>query len=378
MKKYTLISAVLEAPKLKEMIKDAVKSSGYQEKGRKITAHVLLQYFLLAAIMQLDSYREVGMFGQQIGLPKADYSTLSKKAAEVPYTVALQVCQDILTSSCRAKRRNLKKQSEMLIRAVDSTRVTACASKWTWAPFQKESSGLKFHVAYLPGLGLPAQVEVSPIHEGDTARMTHFQDKTAVLVYDRGYMNVEKFLELDKAGQKFVVRLRNTVQFQKERPTDIDCPETYTDIFCTLSKHREISAEARKREYRVVKFAGSKGEDVILCTNLRDISAETIAGIYRDRWNIECFFRTLKQNFTIKKLFGTTANAAYTQGLVAFMAYVLLYNVYERVVVACRKKPAKDVPAQYKVFSQFLRALELDCLDQFPIRLSSVRNSLLP
>ena len=378
MKKYTLISSVLEAPKLKEFLELAVKSSDYEDKGRKITAYVLLQYFLLAAIMQLDSYRELSLLGEQFHLPKADYSTLSKKAAEVPYSIALQLCRSVLDSSCRAKRRKLKNQSEMLIKAVDSTRITACAGKWVWAPYMRDSSGLKFHVAYIPKLGLPAQIEVSGIHDGDTAHMTGFQDKTTVLVCDRGYMNVEKFLELDKAGQKFVVRLRNTVQFRNERPTQIACEKTYTDTFCTLTKHREVPKEAREREYRVIKFVGANGEDVTLCTNIRDISADTVAGMYKERWNIECFFRTLKQNFTIKKLFGTTANAAYTQGLIAFIAYVLLFNVHERIKLACKMKSDKALEQTYLVFSHFLRNLRLDCLHRFPIKLTSVRNSLLP
>lgn len=378
MKKYTLVSAILEAPKLKEFLDRAVENSTYEEKGRKITAYVLLQYFLMAAVMQLESYRELSMSGQKFLLPKADYSTLSKKAAEVPYTIALQVCQDVLDSSCRAKRRKLKKEGEMLIKVVDSTRITACAGKWSWAPYLRDSSGLKFHVAYFPELGLPAQIEASEIHEGDTAHMTGFQDKTTILVCDRGYMNVEKFLELDKAGQKFVVRLRNTVRFRNERPTGITCAESYTDTFCTLTKHREVPKEAREREYRVVKFTGANGEEVTLCTNVRDLSADAIAGMYKERWNIECFFRTLKQNFTIKKLFGSTANAAYTQGLIAFIAYVLLFNVHERIKSAYKKKSDNICDQTCLVFSQFLRSLKLDCLYDFPIRLSSVCNALLP
>lgn len=378
MDKYTLVSTVLEAPKLKEFVEKAVTECEYTEKGRKITTHTVFQYFLLAAIMQIRSYRELSALGQRFGLPKADYSTLSKNASQIPYTVALTVCQNVLDSSCRAKRRKLGKQGEMLIKAVDSTRITACAGKWTWAPYLRESSGLKFHVAYLPELGLPAQIEVSEIREGDTARMTNFRDTTAILVCDRGYMNVEKFFALDEAEQKFVIRLRNTVQFQNEHPTGIDCPEAYTDQYCTLSKHREVSKEAREREYRVIKFSSPNAEEVILCTNLPDTPADVIAEMYRERWNIECFFRTLKQNFTIKRLFGTTANAAYTQGLIAFIAYVLLYNVYECVKSAYSHISATIIPSYYQVFSRFLRTLHLDCLDDFPINLSSVCICLFP
>lgn len=378
MDKYTLISSVLEAPKLKEFVKNAITASGYTENSRKISVHVMFQYFLLAAISKCNSFRELSELGSKYALPKADYSTLAKKASQLPYTIALQVCQSVLDSSCRAKRRALRKQGQTLIKAVDSTRITACASKWTWAPFLRESSGLKFHVAYLPELGLPSQIEVSEIREGDTSRMTNFQDKTSVQVCDRGYMNVKKFLALDKAGQKFVIRLLNTVRFKNEHPTGIACSEGYSDMFCTLSKHREISKEAREHEYRVIKFAGANGEDVILCTNLRDVPAEVIAGMYKERWNIECFFRTLKQNFTIKRLFGTTANAAYTQGLIAFIAYVLLYNVYDRVKISFKKKSVESIAAYYQSFSRFLRALHHDLLRDFPIILSSVRKCLLP
>lgn len=378
MDKYTLLSSILEAPKLKEFVENAITDCGYTDHFRKISVHVLFQYLFLAAVSNCNSFRELTELGSKFTLPKANYSTLAKKASEIPYTIALQVCQAVLNSSCRAKRRALRKQGQALIKVVDSTRITACASKWDWAPFLRESSGLKFHVAYMPELGLPSQIEVSEIREGDTARMTHFQDKTTILVYDRGYMNVEKFLTLDKAGQKFVTRLINTVKFKNERSTGLDCPKGYSDIFCCLSKHREISKEAREHEYRVIKFAGSNGEDVTLCTNLRDVPADVIAGMYKERWNIECFFRTLKQNFTIKRLFGTTANAAYTQGLIAFIAYVLLYNIYDRVKVAFRKKSVESFPAHYQSFSKFLRALHHDFLRDFPIKLSSVRYCLLP
>lgn len=378
MDKYTLLSSVLEAPKLKKFVENAIADCGYTDHSRKISVHVLFQYLLLAAVSNCNSFRELSELGLKFSLPKADYSTLSKKASQIPYAIAIHVCQAVLNNSCRAKRRALRKQGQTLIKVVDSTRITACASKWDWAPFLRESSGLKFHVAYLPELGLPAQIEVSEIREGDTVRMTHFQDKITVLVYDRGYMNVEKFLVLDKAGQKFVTRLVNTVKFKSERPTGLDCPEGYSDIFCCLSKHREIPKEAREHEYRVIRFAGANGEDVTLCTNLRDVPADVIAGMYKERWSIECFFRTLKQNFTIKRLFGKTANAAYTQGLIAFIAYVLLYNVYDRVKLACVKKLVNAIPAHYQSFSRFLRALYNDLLHDFPIKLSSVRQYLLP
>ncbi len=132
----------------------------------------------------------------------------------------------------------------------------------------------------------------------------------------------------------------------------------------TLCNYFHISADyilglPEGRPYRVVKFTGSNGGKMILCTNLRNVSADVIAGVYKERWNIECFFRTLKQNYTIKKLFGTTANAVYTQGLVAFIAYVLLFNVHERVKNAYSKRSIWTMPQHNQIFPQFLRVLKL-------------------
>lgn len=342
MKKNTLVSRILQVQCLKNFVAEAIYEYNaqwlpdsekiYHDTGRKMTVLVLVQYLLLIALVNGRSFREAELLGVEYGLAKVDFTTLAKKAQDVPYEIVLRAfCKAVATRS-REIRRKAKKDFRGMLQILDSTRITAYETKWSWAPFLRESSGLKFHVLYDPEMDCAVKIEISKIGEGDTAHMLSFQNPDRILIADRGYMNLENFAELAQAGQRFVIRMRNTVKSTPVSASPMPKENGYMDEICMLGKKNGRHFHAIPQAFRIIRFQGNDNSEVILCTNIIDLPASEIAQMYKERWQIECFFRRLKQNFQIKRLFGQSQNAAFSQGLCAFIAYLFMEKIYTVLV----------------------------------------------
>lgn len=324
-----LIKRILQALISEKQCTEICEKYGYNDVARKLTVKVLFQYFLLSAILESKSYRELCLQGEAYGLPKVDYSTLSKKAKEVPYEVFLELFYIIFSKINRKSRRKIASKCGRVLKAVDSTRIVKDQTKWSWSYYKQEKSGIKFHLGYYPESDTPVQIIPSAINVQDSERLECFAEEDTLLLCDRGYVNIKKMSELDMQGQEFIIRIREGINQLHVAEFDIAHNEKYKDHICTLGKSSEIAKEYRKHQFRVVNFTIDSGERVCLCTNIVDLSADEIADIYRQRWSIETFFKTLKQNFTIKTIFGTSKNAAFSQGIIAFIAYLVLRAVYD-------------------------------------------------
>lgn len=342
MKKNTLVSQILQVECLKKFVAEAISEYNeqrlldseriYHDTGRKMTVLVLVQYLLLVAMVNCRSFREAELLGVEYGLAKVDFTTLAKKAQDVPYEIIQRAFCKIVATRSREIWRKTEKSFWGMLQILDSTRITAYKTKWRWAPFLRESSGLKFHVLYYPELDCAVKIETSKIGEGDTAHMLSFQNPDRILIADRGYMNLKNLAELAQVRQKFVVRMRNTVKTTPVSASPMPKENGYTDEICMLGKKNSRHTYAISQAFRIVRFRGNDNSEVILCTNIIDLPASEIAQMYKERWQIECFFRRLKQNFQIKRLFGQSQNAAFSQGLCAFIAYLFMEKIYTVLV----------------------------------------------
>ena len=142
MKEFTPILKILQAVITDDELNNILNTLGYQDKGRILTVGVFFRYLLLSAILKSDGYRELHTQGVQYGLPKVDYSTLSKKAKEIPFEIFLYICNHILAKSNRTTRRKMDPVISRMVAAIDSTCITAHKNKLPWAPYLKESSGM--------------------------------------------------------------------------------------------------------------------------------------------------------------------------------------------------------------------------------------------
>jgi IS4 transposase len=142
-----------------------------------------------------------------------------------------------------------------------------------------------------------------------------------ILVFDRGYQSYKWFAELTGQGVFFVTRLRDfsRVEILKphSRPND---PAIQSDQVVRIGSQRY----RMKEDLRLVTVTGADGESVLFVTNIWHLAASTISAIYRDRWQIEVFFRALKQNLRVKSFVGTSQNAVQIQIWTAIIALLLI------------------------------------------------------
>jgi len=331
MNNNTTISKILQEIIREKEMQESSKKYGYEEKARKATVKAVLEYHLAGAIEKCASYRELEIYGAKHTAVPLDYSTLSKKSKEIPYEIALELLERTMRESNRTKRRKLTKEYNRFVRSFDTTRFIAKRKSWNWTPYKDDKNGIKVHVSYQPESCLPDRVNVGKIHVGDTAHLEEFckdGDDVSCVLADRGYFNIAKFCRLDDSGQEFVIRIRNTISLMNPVPYDFTADSKYTDILCNLGKDRDVPAKYRKHQFRVVSFEGSNGNTVILCTNIYCLTADEIADLYRMRWAVETFFKTLKQNFSLGKIFGSSLNAVYTQIIINFIAYIVLFAAF--------------------------------------------------
>jgi hypothetical protein len=306
------------------VIQDAI---GYKDTARKLDVLTLMEYLLCAAMNELKSYRDCADVGDQYGLPKVNYSTLSKKASHVDYNIMKKLF-DLVVSKCnRVTRRALKISKELLL--VDSTTITVGKSRLPWALYHGERAGIKLHVSYSPLTEMPLQVVETTglVHDGPIGEQ--MVDSRLVMVEDRAYFKISRIDPFIKDQQMFVIRMKENVEIY--RPHALQRLEqtgsrVTRDITCQLGTEQSRS----KKRHRVVFFKDDHGNEMRVVTNVMDVSPEVIADMYRARWRIETFFRWIKQNLNVPTIFGTTENAVFNQLFAALIAYVLLKWLFSK------------------------------------------------
>jgi hypothetical protein len=281
---------------------------GYKDSSRKFTVYTLLQYFVAAAIGEWKSFRQSTEKLSAFGLSQVDYSTISKKASSVDYEITKRLFH-ILSNKCNhSTRRALGLPKNLL--AIDSTTITVGKKRMPWAKFKGEKSGVKLHVALNVGQMIPSQVEetIASRHDGPIGEK--LANSEYILVEDRAYGKLARFDEFKESEQWFVIRIKEniTTYYPSSLKSILEEDSTIIeDITCKLGKGEKRT----NNRFRIVKFKDFNGKTIRVCTNILYLHPEKIADIYKERWKVETFFRFIKQNLNVKRLFGTSQNAVY-------------------------------------------------------------------
>ncbi|PTX64785.1 DDE family transposase, partial [Melghirimyces profundicolus] len=149
-----------------------------------------------------------------------------------------------------------------------------------------------------------------------------------ITVYDRGYLDLGRLDGWEDQGHLFVVRLRDNTVVSKQKGLKrlpVEGSNVMGDMSAQLGRVKKTD-----HRFRVVTFRDGRGKPIRVVTNLWNVPAETIAALYKERWQVELFFRWIKQHLHVKKLFGTSPNAVYNQLYGAFIAYLLLNWLYQQ------------------------------------------------
>ena len=222
------------------------------------------------------------------------------------------------------------------LQLMDSTLIEMCASVFPWAEYKQQKGALKIHTLLDERGTIPSFVVMSPGKEADItiakeSNLPLFPD--SILVMDRGYTDFEWFNDLDKQGIYFVTRAKENLKYRHTKQSiKWHKIKTVNDLTITLTGTK--TKEKYPHSLRLIKIInkgkkkrgeeGEETEELKLLTNNFKLAASTIAQIYKSRWDIELFFKWIKQNLKIKTFLGTSENAVLTQIWIALIYYLLL------------------------------------------------------
>ena len=209
--------------------------------------------------------------------------------------------------------------------SLDSTTISLCLTMFPWAKFRRAKGGVKAHVLldhddYLPAYVLVTEAKRSDVKLADSFRL----NPGSIVAMDRGYIDYGLFARWTMAGVFFVTRLKEDAAFEVVEECQIP---TNRDI--RADQLIRFTGDRARKDYpellrRVVVWDAENEREIVLLTNLLDFGATTVAAIYKERWQIELFFKALKQNLTVKTFVGTSENALRVQIWTALIALLLL------------------------------------------------------
>jgi hypothetical protein len=208
--------------------------------------------------------------------------------------------------------------------AFDSTTIPLCLSVFWWAKFRKRKGGVKAHVLYDLESQVPAYFHITKASVHDSKAMKEIPyESGSYYVFDRGYNAFKELYRIHRHESFFVVRAKKNLQYKcikwkRRMPKNVT-----TDSEILLADY--ITSKKYKEKLRLVKFYDEKeGREFAFLTNVFHLSALQVANLYKNRWQIELFFKWLKQHLKIKKFWGTTENAVRIQISAAITAYCLV------------------------------------------------------
>ena len=216
--------------------------------------------------------------------------------------------------------------------ALDTTTIDLCLSVFPWAHFQRTKAAVKLHTMIDLRGNIPVIVHIDDGKSYDTDILDVLvPEPGAVYIMDRGYLDFARLYRLQQAAAFFVVRakskqrLRRIVSRPVDRTSGIICDQT---VALTIRRTAgRYPARLRRVRYR----DRERGKTLIFLTNNFDLAPSVIADLYRCRWQIELFFKWIKQHLRIRSFFGTSENAVKTQIWIAVAVYVLIAIVKKRL-----------------------------------------------
>jgi len=209
--------------------------------------------------------------------------------------------------------------------ALDATTIDLCLSLFPWARFRRAKGAVKLHTMIDIQGSIPVFIDITDgkVHDVNVLDIL-IPEAGSYIVMDRGYLDFERLYRLHQALSFFVIRAKRNLQFQRryshpvEKSTGVKSDQT---ILLTGPKTSEIYPDPIRR---ISYYSAEIDKRLIFLTNDFSAPACTIAALYRYRWQVELFFKWIKQHLRIKRFFGTSENSVKTQIWIAVSVYVLI------------------------------------------------------
>jgi hypothetical protein len=220
---------------------------------------------------------------------------------------------------------------QQTVYALDATTITLCLSLFAWAPFRRREAAVKLHTLLDLRGAIPAFIHISDgtWHDVNVLDLL-LPEAGAFYVMDRAYLDFARLYVLDQAGSFFVIRPRADFRCKRVYSRAVD---RASGLICDqlIELVSFYPRQGYPERLRRIRYHDADGKDLVFLTNHMSLPALTICHLYRQRWQVELFFKWIKQHLRIKRFFGTSQNAVCTQIWIAVAVYVLVAIIRKRL-----------------------------------------------
>ncbi|MCP4296084.1 MAG: IS4 family transposase [Proteobacteria bacterium] len=215
--------------------------------------------------------------------------------------------------------------------ALDSSTIDLCMSVFPWALFRSTKSGIKLHTLLDIRGSIPTFIHISDANLHDVNILDILPPEPgSFYIMDRGYVDFKRLYNLNKAGSFFVTRTKSNTCYKRRYSHEIDksgnlkCDQTI--VLTGVKTSNDYPQSLRRVKY----YDKATDKTFNFLTNNFSVPAQTVADLYRNRWQVELFFKWIKQHLRVKSFFGTSENAVKTQIWIAISVYVLVAIIKKR------------------------------------------------
>lgn len=341
MDKNTLISSFgkwvspIDIEKISEQVKE-LKQDYYT---KKLTTESYIKLLLFAQLHEVESLEAMSdalldeELQKALGFESISASQLSRKNNEMNSAILSNLFMDLVTKIHGVHDKVRKK---IPLKIIDSSTLPLNLTNHKWAKFRKTKAGVKLHLRLVfmdKNTVYPEKAVITTAKEHDRNQLEVLvDDKDATYVFDRGYVDYERFDRMTDDGYFFVCRLKKNAVIREVDTFPV--PEG-TNVLSDKMVYIGTTQNRAENVFRLLEVIDTKDNVLRIITNRFDLGPDEISDIYRSRWAIELFFKWLKQHVEIKHFYGMSETAIQNQIFLALIAYCL--NVLVQLEMQSKK-----------------------------------------
>lgn len=262
-------------------------------------------------------------------------NTLANANATRPWQIYAELAQHLIAIARPLyANESIGVELNETVYAFDATTIDLCLSVYPWAPFRSTKAAIKLHTLLDLRGSIPTFIHIS---DGKTHEVRILDALTpepgAFYLFDRGYLDFARLHTFHEAGSFFLIRAKRGLRFKRRYSQPVD--RRNTAVLCDQIGVLEVfySKQGYPTPLRRIVVREESGERITFLTNNTRLAPATLAELYRCRWQVELFFKWIKQHLRIKAFFGTSENAVKTQIWIAVATYVLIAIIKKRAAL---------------------------------------------
>jgi hypothetical protein len=317
----------------------------------QLTSRDSMRDLMLSLEAHQSKYYHLG-FGSTIS--RRNLGTANEKRSYIIFEEFAYVLIEAARKSCYKSDFEINVDGNVF--ALDSTTIDLCLSVFWWAEFRRQKGGIKLHTLYDVKTSIPSFLYISNANVHDVNILDLIQyEAGSFYVVDKAYIDYRRLYRMHTQGAFFVTRAKDNMRFNRmySMPVDKEQGVRYDQIgkLETYYPKKEYPDKLRRIKY----YDQETNKELIFLTNNTSLTALEVAMLYKKRWEVELFFKWMKQHLRIKSFWGTTLNAVKIQIYCAIIAYCLVATVGNKLKVD-------------RSIYEILQILSISLLDKAPVR----------